>query len=108
MVNKEYDSKTWGLPGGGWDHGETEHETFARELKEEVGYEGDFTAKPFATQIFWLGSKEAWLLWIVYEVETKNSNFSVGEYSTEIAFIRPDSLSRDSESLSEQWIRQNL
>ena len=40
LVNKEGSMDTWSLPGGGWDHGETEHEAIARELYEELGYRG--------------------------------------------------------------------
>ena len=42
LVNKEQDSTTWNLPGGGWDHGESEFEALARELKEEIGYDGEY------------------------------------------------------------------
>lgn len=108
LVNKEGNCNTWCLPGGGWDHGEVEHEAIARELFEEAGYQGDFTAKPFATAVFWLESKSAYLLWIIYDVKTENTNFSVGEDSTEIAFINPKDLSPDSQSFEEQWIRTNL
>lgn len=109
LVNKEYDLKSWSLPGGGWDHGETEREALTRELKEEVGYEGDFTSHPIATEVFWLGSREAWLLWIVYEVKTENMNFSIGEHSTEIAFMHPEEF-KDSgdDALAEQWIYKHL
>lgn len=108
LVNKEHGHDSWGLPGGGWDHGETEHESLARELYEEIGYEGEFTAQPFATALMWMRTKSAHLLWIVYNVETANQNFRVGEDSSEIAFMDPSSFSEDSESASERWIKKHL
>lgn len=107
LVNKEQDSDTWNLPGGGWDHGETEQEAIARELFEEVGYEGSFQANPTKTAVFWLESRQAWLLWIVYSVETDNNNFSVGDDSSEIKFLDPKSL-ESATSPEERWIYENL
>lgn len=107
LVNKEGTSDTWNLPGGGWDHGETEHQALARELKEEVCLESEFASQPFKTAVFWLESKQAWLLWIVYNVMPENFTFSPGEHSTEVAFIDPKSLSR-ANSLEEQWMYENL
>lgn len=107
LVNKEGDSDTWNLPGGGWDHGETEKQALARELYEEIGYQGDFEASPMTTAVFWLESKQAWLLWIVYRVTTETLSFSVGADSTEIRFIDPHQL-QNASGFEEQWIYANL
>jgi len=107
LMCKEYDSDSWSLPGGGWDHGETEHAALARELKEEVNYEGHFETKPFATAVFWLEPRKSWLLWIVYDVTTENMNFSVGNDTNEIAFVDPKTLENANER-TEHWIFENL
>lgn len=107
LVCKESDSDTWSLPGGGWDHGETEHEALARELYEEVEYQGEFTAHPIGTAVFWLESRQAWLLWIVYDVTTSNQDFAPGQDTSEVAFM-PVATFADSTSEAGQWIYQNL
>lgn len=107
LVNKEGSSDTWSLPGGGWNHGENEHEALARELYEEVGYSGLLSSRLFKTAVFWLESKQAWLLWIVYDVNTDNLDFTVGRDSSDIAFINPKSLS-GATSFEERWIYENL
>lgn len=106
LVVKE-NATSWSLPGGGWDHGETEHEVLARELKEEVGYAGNFTATPRATHVWWVESKQAYLLWIVYDVTTESMNFTVGADASEIAFMDPQEFA-GSESRAEQWIAEHL
>lgn len=107
LLVKEYESNTWSLPGGGMDHGETEIEALARELCEEVGYKGGFSAKPIKAESFWLESKQSYLLWIVYDVVTENQDFSVGEYCNEVDFVDIKELKNANEN-AEKWIFENL
>ena len=105
LVNKEQGRGSWGLPGGGWDHGETDMECLKRELHEEVGYTGKLEARLVAVtpEPFWMPTKQAWLLWIVYEVTPENMDFSVGEESDEIAFVDP-AIFKGSPDKSEQLV----
>ncbi len=105
LVNKETGRTTWSLPGGGWDHAETDIECLGRELHEEVGYVGGFTARPFAVKKQYLTTKQAWLVWIVYELETENMDFSNGVDGDELQFVDPASFA-DSTAFEEQFVYQ--
>lgn len=52
---------------------------------------------------FWLESKQAWLLWIVYDIAPENYIFKVGEYCSAVEFIDPKKF-KDSEHRAEKWI----
>lgn len=106
LVNKEYESTTYSLPGGGWEHAESLDIALARELKEEVSYDGSFTFTIRDTTRFWIESRQAWLLWIVLDVIPEHFTFEPGVDSTEVTFVDPKSL--DGGSLQEQWIADNL
>lgn len=105
LVNKEHGRKHWSLPGGGWDHGETDIECLKRELFEEVGYTGEIEARPVATtrEPLFMPNRQAWLLWIVYDVKPEHMEFSIGEESDEIAFVNP-SMFKDSDGIGEKLV----
>lgn len=90
LLVKEKSNK-WDLPGGGLDHGEEPEDGTKRELREEIGISSGVNVGGIIKQkSFWLNNKQAWLMWIVYEVKiSSQAQFSPGEGVTDIAYIDP-------------------
>ena len=76
MVSEK--SGDFSLPGGGFDHEESVHECLKRELFEEIGLTSEFTEGIVGTDKRYLSHKNAWLLWIVYEIQYDELQFSIG------------------------------
>lgn len=87
---KEGDSDSWSLPGGGIEHETTEHEGLQRELFEEIALTEPFTKQPLGIDTMFLPSKQAYLMWIVYELAfNETPPARTGEDASEAAYLDP-------------------
>lgn len=104
LVVKEAGRHFWDLPGGGMEHGESVRTAIARELKEEVGFDGAFTYTIIdLDEPFRLSSRAVWQARVVLEVKTSTNIFSVGVDADEIKFAHAIEF-KDSALESEQKI----
>lgn len=80
------------LPGGGLDNGESAHDGLKRELYEEIGLTSEFSERLASMQTRWLEHKQAWLMWLVYEIKYDKLDYSIGDDGDEVYWISPENL----------------
>lgn len=102
LVLKE-NQDTWSLPGGGLNHGEEASDAIKRELNEELGIQDAGISKINQVRTFELKTKQAWLLWLVYDVDINETVFRLGEGVFEACYIDPAIL-KSSEDIFEQSV----
>jgi len=89
LVVKETGRDWWDFPGGGMDYGEDIHAAIARELKEEVDFEGSFTYRVVDVDNPIMLLRGIWQLRIILEIKPESMNFGIGKEADEIQFMRP-------------------
>lgn len=106
LVVKE-GSDNWSLPGGGIDHGEGLEKALAREMYEEALITQPFTAKTLGTDSFFVQDKEAYLMWVVCELQFDSPlQYGIGADARDAQFIDPRDFKNSrhrSERLAYKW-----
>ena len=93
LVVKESGRTWWDLPGGGMDHDEDIKTAIAREGKEEVNLEGDFTYRVISVDSpVYLENANVWQVRLIFHVIPDNMIFSTGVDADEITFMQPEAL----------------
>lgn len=104
LVVKETGRKSWDLPGGGIDHHEDIKSAIARELREEINLQGDFTYQIIGLdEPSKLSTRDIWQVRLILRLTPQNLDFSAGEHGDEVRFINPGLL-KESDHESERKI----
>lgn len=93
MVSEK--SGDFSLPGGGMDHGESAHDCLARELYEEILLTTPFREKLIGMRTRFVETKQAWLMWLVYEIEYDELDFGTGEHADAVQWVAEKDLKFD-------------
>lgn len=97
LVVKESGRDWWDLPGGGLDYGESIKQCLARELKEEIGFDGDFTYSVIAAEEpEHLVRLDALQMCLILDIKPDSMIFSAGNDGDEIAFMPAEELRKSS------------
>ncbi|HSW65658.1 MAG TPA: NUDIX hydrolase [Bacillota bacterium] len=78
------------LPGGGWEHDETEEACLRRELSEELGVEIKYIGDIQFVYKAWSEERAFWMLRLNYAVTLKNHKFTPGDVMIAARFVTRD------------------
>jgi len=97
LLVREKGHEDYALPGGGLGHGESAHDCLVRELYEELELTSPFAEHAVAARQKFLDSRNAYLLWVVYEIDYESLEFSVGTDAEAVGWFAPDEIITNNE-----------
>lgn len=100
-------SGSWGLPGGGVEHGEAIATSLTRELHEELHIKKVHSATLRGVYTYYSHDRGAWWAWLLYDVEAEIPPQFTGELATHAGFV-DTTLFANSDERSEKRIYEAL
>lgn len=87
LIVKEQGRDWWDLPGGGLNYGESAKDGLARELREEIGFSGDFECGVLALQTpEWNERLGVMQMNVLFEVKLEDMDLNLGVDGCELTF----------------------